>query len=148
MIRPRTPRSEPLHPWTRIAAGLAAAAALILLAAMSTLRADPRGLGTHQQLGLPACSWHVQRGYVCPTCGVTTAFTLASQGRLLSSLATQPFGTAMALAAAAIFWLGGWAALTGSGFARWIFRRAMRPSIGGLAAAALVLSWAYRLIVG
>ncbi len=56
------------------------------------LNPDPRGWGTHEQLGfrpcLPMRLWSVP----CPGCGVTTAVTLAARGRVLESLRTQPFG--------------------------------------------------------
>ena len=56
------------------------------------LEPDPRGFGTHEQLGFRACLpvalWNVP----CPGCGVTTAVTLAVHGDLARSLRTQPFG--------------------------------------------------------
>ena len=46
------------------------------------LEPDPRGFGTHEQLGFRACLpvelWNVP----CPGCGVTTAVTLAVHGEL------------------------------------------------------------------
>jgi hypothetical protein len=121
---------------------------LATLIGFGGLRPEPSGLGTHRQLGLAACSWHVERGYVCPTCGVTTAFTLATQGRLIDAVATQPFGALLAMAAGAAFWLAGWAAWSGSGWSRWVMRRALRPAVGALAGLVLMGGWAYRLIVG
>lgn len=38
------------------------------------LKPDPRGYGTHQQLGLPPCSLRLLWGIPCPSCGGTTAF--------------------------------------------------------------------------
>ena len=39
------------------------------------LSPDPRGFGTHQQLGLPPCSFRLLFGRPCPSCGMTTCFT-------------------------------------------------------------------------
>src|SRR3954447_16098360 len=39
------------------------------------LRPDPRGMGTHQQLGLPPCTFYLYTDVPCPSCGMTTSFT-------------------------------------------------------------------------
>ena len=39
------------------------------------LTPDPKGYGTHQQLGLPACTFYYLTGWVCPSCGLTTSFS-------------------------------------------------------------------------
>jgi hypothetical protein len=69
---------------------------------------DPRGHGTHEQMGLPACGWVVQYNKPCPTCGVTTAASHLVHRQPWQALKTQPFGTALAafglwLAAVAAF---------------------------------------------
>ncbi|WP_428389839.1 DUF2752 domain-containing protein [Mucisphaera sp.] len=65
---------------------------------------DARGIGTHEQLGVEACGWASRLDFPCPTCGVTTAASLAANGQLFSSLMTQPFGFLLALALAVVFW--------------------------------------------
>lgn len=73
-----------------LVSALAAPLGLVLLAL--TLHPDPRGFGTHEQLGFQPCLpirlWNLP----CPGCGVTTAVTLALQGHPLRSLVIQPFG--------------------------------------------------------
>lgn len=59
------------------------------------LTPDPRGHGTHEQLGMAACGWAAQ-GTPCPTCRVTTAATHLVQLHLLDAIRTQPFGAALA----------------------------------------------------
>jgi len=82
--------------------------ALLGLAAIGlVLTPDPRGFGTHEQLGfqpcLPVRLWNVP----CPGCGVTTAVALAFHGQPLASLSAQPFGlvTILTVAGFALFTL-------------------------------------------
>jgi len=94
------------------------ALALALLAATplvigSTLAADDRGHGTHEQLGLPACMWAATLDTPCPTCGMTTSFTSVSTGSLAAGFAAQPLGALLAVAAAVMFWACLHAAATG-----------------------------------
>jgi uncharacterized protein DUF2752 len=56
------------------------------------LHPSPRGLGTHEQLGLPPCPFLLLTGIPCPSCGLTTSFALAVRLQFLSSLTIQPFG--------------------------------------------------------
>ncbi|MEZ5988845.1 MAG: DUF2752 domain-containing protein [Planctomycetota bacterium] len=59
---------------------------------------DPRGLGTHEQLGMAPSGWLIDRGYPCPTCGCTTAASLVLHLRPVAGFTTQPFGAALVLA--------------------------------------------------
>lgn len=61
------------------------------------LTPDPRGFGTHQQLGLPPCSLELFFGIPCPGCGFTTSFALFVQGDWPSSLKANPAGFGLAL---------------------------------------------------
>ena len=80
-------------------------APLALLALGLFLEPDPRGWGTHEQLGFRPC-WPMTHWNVpCPGCGVTTAVALAAHGRPLASLRTQPFGLVLfALSIASAGW--------------------------------------------
>jgi len=60
-----------------------------------TLHPDPAGMGTHRQLGLGPCTFYAFTGWPCPTCGMTTTFSMAAHGRLLDALVNQPFGVAL-----------------------------------------------------
>ena len=68
------------------------------------LTPNPHGHGTHTQLHLPSCPWPQTVGGPCPTCGMTTAFAFAADGRFLRSFLTQPCGFALALMTAAGSW--------------------------------------------
>ncbi|MBI5368977.1 MAG: DUF2752 domain-containing protein [Planctomycetes bacterium] len=73
--------------------GATAAVALALW-----LRPDPRGFGTHEQLGLLPCGFKRVTGLPCPTCGMTTSFALLARGRLAAAADVQPFGAFLFLA--------------------------------------------------
>ena len=63
---------------------------VLLLARQVAPRAD--GFGTHQDLGLPACSVLAETGWPCPTCGLTTSVSAMAHGRFDRALAAHPFG--------------------------------------------------------
>ena len=84
-----------------MAAGLAA-----LLAVAVALKPSPLGLGTHQQLGLPPCSFQVLFGWPCPSCGMTTSWAHLVRGQLFGALRANVGGTLLGLiAVAATPWL-------------------------------------------
>ncbi|MCO5166685.1 MAG: DUF2752 domain-containing protein [Planctomycetes bacterium] len=67
--------------------------AVAVLALALWLRPDPRGIGTHEQLGLPPCGFvEMFSGAPCPSCGFTTTFALAAHGRPAEAFRNQPFG--------------------------------------------------------
>lgn len=78
--------------------------ALILVCAATVigvaiyLKPDSRGYGTHQQLGAGPCGMLITTGLPCPTCGMTTAFSMTVRFRWLSALYAQPGGFILALA--------------------------------------------------
>jgi hypothetical protein len=67
-----------------VAAGLAVAglAVFAIAALLNPYDASgaPRRHGTHRQLGLPACTLETLTGVGCPSCGMTTAFSLLTHG--------------------------------------------------------------------
>lgn len=71
--------------------------AALLLA--SQLRPDPRGRGTHEQLGLPPCTLATLAGLRCPACGMTTSWALATHGRFVDAVRTHATGTLLAFTA-------------------------------------------------
>ena len=62
------------------------------------LEPSPRGFGTHQQLGLPPCSFKTLVGWPCPSCGMTTSFSHFVRGQWLNSLRTSTTGFVLAIA--------------------------------------------------
>jgi hypothetical protein len=56
----------------------------------------PRTMETHRQLGLPACTFKEITGLPCPSCGMTTSFSLLIHGDVWNSLRANFAGTALA----------------------------------------------------
>jgi len=108
------------------------------------LRPDPRGLGTHEQLGLPPCGFYLSTGLPCPTCGVTTAFVWFAHGHPLKALAVQPVGAAAGAALTAVAVLAVAGLLTGRVVKANLTRRAKISLLIG-AFVFFVLSWLYKL---
>ena len=127
----------------RFVAALLSLACLSVLILAAWLRPAQAGHGTHTQLGLPACPWASNLRAPCPTCGMTTAFSLAAHGRPLAAFLTQPFGFALALLTAAGFWAGVHIAATGAPVSR-IYERLLRPKCLWAFAGLAVASWAYK----
>ena len=83
------------------AAGLAG---LLILA--RTLEPDPRGFGTHTQLGLRPCAFLTATGRLCPTCGMTTSYAWLARGQIDRSWKASPAGCLYALLSIPlIFWM-------------------------------------------
>ena len=56
-----------------------------------------RRMETHLQLGLPPCNFRLLTGMPCPSCGMTTSFSLLMHGDLENSLRANAVGTLLAL---------------------------------------------------
>jgi hypothetical protein len=125
-----------------LALGLAA-----LFAVANRLDPDPRGYGTHTQLGLPPCHFAWVTGRPCPSCGMTTAFAWFVRGRFGRSWQANPAGCLLAAADVALIpWL-----LLAAAAGRPVGTRSVeRPLVGvvvGILGVALI-SWTVRLLFG
>jgi hypothetical protein len=78
-----------------------------------SLTPDPRGLGTHQQLGLPPCSLRLLTGRLCPSCGATTAFAHFVRGEWSSGFRANPAAFLLAGLCALQLPLCGWMIVQG-----------------------------------
>ena len=67
------------------------------------LRPDPSGMGTHRQLGLPACALLTLTGLPCPACGLTTAFAHMARWHLSAALRANPLGVPLFALTVAVF---------------------------------------------
>lgn len=78
---------------------------LLLLAGFGLagrLSPDPRGYGTHQQLGLPGCTFQMLTQWPCPSCGGTTAFAHFVRGQWPSAVRANAAAFVLALVCAAL----------------------------------------------
>ncbi len=88
------------HRLGRLARGLLVVAAVVLAGLLGLARAlapDPRGYGTHTQLGLRPCAFATLTGRLCPTCGMTTACAWFVRGRIDRSWRANPAGCLLAM---------------------------------------------------
>jgi hypothetical protein len=92
----RAARLDRAQRWLLGGLGLALAA---MLAAALIVRPAARGYGTHQQLGLPPCTFVALFGLRCPSCGMTTAWSHLVRGQLAQAAATNAGGALLALTA-------------------------------------------------
>jgi hypothetical protein len=118
-----------------------------VLALAAYLKPDPRGFGTHCQLGFGPCGVLIMTGYPCPTCGMTTAFAHAVRGHLLRAFLDQPAGLAMALGVMGGALVGAWTLARG----RWPRIRLPFVTPYRVFFTLLVLllaSWAFKIVVG
>ena len=127
------------------AALLVAAAATVLIVA-SILEPDTRGLGTHQQLGLPPCGFVRATGLPCATCGYTTAFSMAARGDLIGALGTQPAAAVLAMICAASLLIGFYALVTAMPLAPLMAPLRRGVTYWGMAAVVLG-AWLYKIMI-
>jgi hypothetical protein len=77
-----------------------------LLAVAAWLEPSPIGMGTHQQLGLPPCTFWMVFGRPCPTCGMTTSWAHLVRGNVVGAFRANAGGALLAmLAIVAVPWL-------------------------------------------
>lgn len=138
-----SPRQAIAYP--RLLGVLVGFGCLLILIVAALLNPDPTGHGTHTQLGMPACSWVLLWNFPCPTCGMTTAFACAADGRLLAACGVQPMGTLAAILAGIGFWAGFHVALTGHRVFALAGAWARKPVIVGLGVL-FVGAWVYKMI--
>ena len=60
------------------------------------LNPDPRGYGTHQQLGMPPCTFRFLFGRPCPGCGMTTCFAHFVRGEFTKACRANIAGVVLA----------------------------------------------------
>ncbi len=109
------------------------------------LEPSAAGHGTHTQLGMQPCASLAATGFPCPTCGMTTAFAHAADGRLLAAFVTQPAGAALALLTAVVALVSTYGMIAGLPVlplinAVWTPRNLL---LGGLA---IIAAWIYKIL--
>ncbi len=120
-------------------------ATLLPLVVGAALHANHSGVGTHEQLGLPACNFLVVTGYPCVSCGMTTAVALAAQGHLMQALVVQPAGALLALSLAATSMVAAWCVITGASL-KPLYRRLGKLPTLIVIIAVLLGAWGYKVV--
>ena len=111
------------------------------------LEPDPRGFGTHTQLGLWPCAFQATTGRPCPTCGMTTSFAWFARGDLVRAWRANPAGSFLAPTCLAMI---PWLLLVAVRARPWPSRTLEQPLVGlSVAVVALTLiSWTVRMTLG
>jgi hypothetical protein len=130
---------------TRLTSAIIALFATAILVVAWVLQPSEDGLGTHRQLGLPACGWIASADLPCPTCGMTTAFSHAAHGDLLSSFRSQPLGMLLAVGTAIVVLAAAWTASTGSMLAPFLAAM-LGPRLGWTLGILLLLAWGWKIV--
>ena len=143
-----TPSVErPVVPWSGrlLALGVAAAAMAVLVIAVH-LPPNPKGLGTHQQMGFPSCNFLATTGLPCPTCGMTTSFSWFVRGNWIASFWVQPMGFVLAIITGTCFWAGVYITLTGRPIHRLLKQIPMVWLICGLMGFGIA-AWGWKIFI-
>ncbi len=120
---------------------------LAVLAVAAWLNPSHGHLGTHEQFGLPPCSFVAMTGYPCPTCGMTTAYACVVRGWLIDAVRASLFGsllaigTILAVAACLI------SAVVGR-YPNLNWYRVNAVNVVYLGALLLVASWGLKILIG
>ena len=123
------------------------ACCLAVLGVAIYLKPDPRGWGTHSQLGGWECGMPIATGYPCPTCGMTTAFAHTVRGQWWSAFHAQPAGFLLCLAVMAATGLAASSLISGKSWRiNWYRISPTRTALVGVGL--LLAAWAYKIVAG
>ncbi len=139
------PAPAPRFSWlVRLAMVLGGGVLVVMLAVAARLTPSARGMGTHQQLGLPPCSLVMWAGMRCPSCGMTTSWSHLMRGNVPAAVRANSGGTLLALAAITA---GPWLLVSGLR-GRWMWgppRESVLLSVGIAIVAVTLVDWWLRL---
>ena len=105
-----------------------------------------RGVGTHEELGLPPCGLEAATGIPCATCGMTTTFSLMAHGRYVDAFINQPAGALLAVLTVMAMVVSGYALVTGMSLTP-LSRAIWRPKVVVIGLIVLVLAWIYKIVI-
>ena len=126
---------------------LGAAAAVIAAWGLAQwLAPDPRGYGTHEQIGLLPCLTKRLFDLPCMFCGMTTAVTLVVQGDVARGFQTQPAAALGALLAAPFAMICAALAAWGK-WPAWLFQPPVNRLIWYTGGAVIGMAWLYKLLM-
>jgi hypothetical protein len=129
----------------RLVLGMIGLGLICLFAVAAILKPSPYQMGTHQQLGLPPCSFVVLLGIPCPTCGMTTSWADLMHGDLIKAFQANSGGVMLALlAVVSAPWL-----MISAVRGRWFGWRPNGNVVGYISIVILTVSlvqWGFRLL--
>lgn len=112
------------------------------------LEPSSEGVGTHQQLGLPPCTFLYLTSLPCPFCGMTTSWTHAAHLDLDAAIYTQPAGVVLFLLTLALgVALLGRAVVGAAPFRPDRFAAAIPAKLWWGLASGLMLGWGWKIFV-
>lgn len=109
--------------------GILLAACALVVVTSFWLSPDPAGLGTHQQLFLPPCLFHLLTGLPCAFCGMTTGFALMAQGQVSAALAANLMAPGGFAVTVVVGLLGLVAAIRGRSLAPGLLKHPRAPKV-------------------
>jgi hypothetical protein len=136
-----------LHPQTlgtRLTWLVLGVGATLVVGISRWLTPSATGLGTHQQLGLPACGFHAWTGLPCPGCGLTTAFAHMARGHWHAAFDAHWLGPLLFALTVLVIPAAGWAAIRATSVSQVFAHTSLRRGVY-LLAALLGFAWVIRL---
>lgn len=126
---------------------LAVAFVLVLLLAVARwLSPDPSGMGTHQQLGLPACTMLAFSGVRCPGCGMTTSWAHTLDGNFVEAFQTNAAGSLLCWLCVACVPILAWVVVSGQPTRDgWASKFALFGFLGVMTIA--LIEWGLRFVI-
>jgi len=138
-------KSESLSAVARVVLAVIGLSGLVLCATACNLEPDPRGFGTHEQLGLTPCSFYQWTGHTCPSCGATTAWAHVLRGDMAEALWANLAATLLLLATlVAVPWL-----LLSACFGHWLWWKPKEWDVllvGSTLSVVAILDWMRRIL--
>jgi hypothetical protein len=139
---------EPIVGWVRlILLGMALGLVVVFLTAWQIVPyaedGTPLRMSSHQQLGLPPCTFSEVTGIPCPSCGMTTSFSLLVHGDIVNSARANWVGTLLAVFC---LLLVPWA-IVSVVFGRAVFLRSLEQAVVAVIMVLLVLMFARWIMV-
>jgi len=128
----------------RLVAAAAGAFCWGILGLAAAVRPHETGMGTHGELGLPACSFLAETGWPCPTCGLTTSVSAMAHGRVQLAWRAHPFGVVLFVALAVLAAAASAEAVTG----RRVLRRCRLGIWAWAALLGLPAAWGLKMLRG
>ncbi|MBB77022.1 MAG: hypothetical protein CMJ75_21150 [Planctomycetaceae bacterium] len=118
---------------------------VLLLGVACWLEPDSRGFGTHQQLGLPPCTFSSVFGIRCPSCGMTTSWSHTMRGELVSAVKSNVGGLLLALLSVL---LGPWLLVSGirGKWTGWYPNEWVVVVVGGVVLLTTLCDWLWRCL--